>query len=168
MVNVSGELRVWFQTVAFILIALAAWRFGGGPERILAGILLWFRGADWVNHALFHAAPTSLGFGHVLIDVLALAVALAVALQANRVYPLWFAAFQLLAVVAHLARWLAPDVAPLAYAMMYTGPSYCQMLLLTGGIWLHHRRVRRFGPYRAWRSYSPLSPERLREPSPNG
>jgi voltage-gated potassium channel Kch len=163
MLSVPGDLRLWLQTAAFVLLALAAWRFGGGPERILAAVLVWFRLGDAANHALFAAADIArLNLGHVMIDVVALAVAVTVALFANRMYPLWFAAFQLLAVFAHLAREMAPGVAPLAYGIMYIGPSYFQIFLLAGGIWLHHRRVRRYGPYRSWRNFSPRSPAMTR------
>jgi hypothetical protein len=166
----SPEVRLWFQIVAIGLLALAAWRVGDGPERILAGVLVGLM----VLFPLYHLVLEGLPFmpprwlAYLLLDSAALAVALAVALRANRIYPLWFAAFQLLAVLAHLARELATGVARLAYMMMYIGPSYCQILLLAGGIWFHRRRVARFGPYRAWRSSSPHSPATPRRSLPNG
>lgn len=160
----DGDIRYWGQIAAIACIVLAAWRWGAGPERILAGILAWFHVADAVNHAV---APFAGGFtidaGHFVIDAVAAVVAVGVALTANRIYPLWFAAFQLLALLAQVARDLASGVAKLAYEVLYIGPSYFQILLLAGGIWLHHRRVRRFGRYRSWRNSSSPSPAPTQE-----
>ena len=166
----SGDTRLWIQTVAFGFLALAAWRWGGGPERVLAGVLVWFKVSDALNHRLFEIEDhfMTVDTGHLVIDLVALAVALAVALRANRVYPLWFAAFQLLAVMAHLARDVAQGAAPIAYAVMYIGPSYCQIIVLAVGIWCHRRRVIRHGPYRSWRSSSPRSLATRRMNSPGG
>ncbi|GGD99560.1 hypothetical protein GCM10011515_19240 [Tsuneonella deserti] len=164
----SGDVRYWFQIFLIAALALAAWRWGAGPERITAGILVWFQAADGVNHAVLDISRSfAINTGHVVIDLVGAAVAIAVALYANRIYTLWFAAFQLLAVFAHLAREMASQVAPLAYGLLYTGPSYFQILLLAGGIWLHRRRVRRHGPYRSWRGSSPPMPARLRRDWPN-
>lgn len=157
----SGDTRFWIQTIAFGLLALAAWRWGGGPERLLAGVLVWFKVSDALNHRLFEIEDhfMAVDIGHLVIDLIALAVALAVALRANRVYPLWFAAFQLLAVMAHLARDVAQGTAPIAYAVMYIGPSYCQIIVLAVGICCHRRRVLQHGPYRSWRTSSSPLPE---------
>ena len=165
----DGDIRFWLQIAAIAGLVLAAWRWGAGPERALAGILVWFQAADAVNHALAPAARDfAINTGHVVIDGVATVAALGVALYANRIYALWFAAFQLLAMSAHLARELAAEIAPLAYGILYTGPSYFQILLLAGGIWCHRRRVRRFGPYRSWRSFSRRSPVTMPRSWPNG
>lgn len=161
MVEQLQQFRIAAQTAAFALLALAAWRWGGGPERALAAILVWFRVADWTYHGVFQTTLelAEIDLAHFLIDGLACAAAFAVALYANRIYPLWFAAIQLLVVFAHLARELAMDIHPLIYAIGFMAPSYLQMVILAWGLWLHHRRVRRHGPYRSWRHSSNLSRE---------
>ncbi len=170
MLELLQAYRVDAQTLAFLLLALAAWRWGAGPERALAAILVWFRVADWAYHGLFAASLrlTDVDLAHALIDVVGCFAAFAVALHANRIYPLWFAAIQLLAVFAHLARALAVDILPVAYAIMFIAPSYLQIVILAVGLWRHHRRGRRYGPYRPWRSYSRHSQVPTRNPWPNG
>lgn len=152
--------RVDAQTFVFLALALAAWRWGAGPERALAAVLVWFRVADWIYHGVFETSLrlTDVDLAHAVIDVVAAAAAFLVALSSNRTYPLWFAAVQLLAVFAHLARALAVDILPQVYAMMFIGPSYLQIAILALGLWFHHRRVRRHGPYRSWRNSSRPSP----------
>lgn len=164
------ETRFWIQVTLFCLLALAAWRWGRGPERILAGTLLWFSVADTVNHRLFDVNTTylSVDTGHLVIDFVALAVSVAVALFANRMYPLWFAAFQFLAMLAHLARDAVSEVSPIAYIVMFVGPSHFQTITLALGIWFHRRRVQRHGPYRSWRTFSPRSSETKRKTSRGG
>lgn len=166
----SPDFRFWLQAGLFALLVLAAWRWGAGPERALAGVLAWFGIGDALNHAIFGSWTdfATVDTGHLVIELVALGVALSVALLANRMYPLWFSAFQLIALFAHLARDLAQGIAPLAYLIMYIGPSYCQIILLSGGIWLHRRRVRRHGPYRSWRSFSHRSPAMRRPNWPSG
>lgn len=166
----SPDLRFWLQAALIAAVAIAAWRWGAGPERVLAGVLVWFSAGDALNHAIFGIWTdyATVDIGHVVIELVALAIALLVALFANRMYPLWFAAFQLIALLAHLARDLAEGIASLAYLMMYIGPSYFQIILLAGGIWLHRRRVLRHGRYRSWRSFSPLSRGPMRSNWPKG
>ncbi|MGN6498596.1 MAG: hypothetical protein ACTHKM_00435 [Tsuneonella sp.] len=164
MLESYNLLRTHLQTVAFFALAFAAWRWGGGPERATAAILIWFRLADWSYHGVFQQALdlTNIDLAHALIDFVAGIAAFAIALLANRIYSLWFAAAQLLAVLAHIARMLAVAIHPIAYAVMIMAPSYLQILLLAGGLWAHHRRVKRFGPYRSWRLSSNPLPVRAR------
>ena len=166
MLEAYQSYRVLGQTAVFFALALAAWR----PERALAAVLVWFRVADWAYHGLFERALDlqDIDLAHASIDFVACLAAFAVAIFANRIYPLWFAALQLLVVFAHLAREMAVAILPKVYAIMFMAPSYLQMLLLAGGIWAHWRRVRRHGPYRSWRLYSNRSPARIRRGWPNG
>ena len=77
----------------------------------------------------------------------------ALALFANRFYPLCLASFQWLAITSHLVRDLNSEILPLAYALMMVVPSYMQQLVLTIGIAAHRRREKLHGPYRSWRTY---------------
>ncbi|HEY8603766.1 hypothetical protein [Tsuneonella suprasediminis] len=166
----SGEFRYWFQCGLFAMLAIAAWRYGGGPERVLAGVLLWFAIAFPIANWLlgqwtdFSRVDTA----NAILDGVALIVSLAVALKANRVYPMWFAAFQVLAATAHLVKNLAHGTAALAYVVLYAGPSYCQIVILALGIWNHHRRVRKYGTYRAWRNSSSRLRATIPSNWPNG
>ncbi len=167
---IDGDIRYWLQIAVFVALALAALRWGAGPERALTGLLVGMSISDAANHALFEVGARfmTVDTGHVIIDLAALAVSLAVAISANRMYPLWFAAFQLIAVFAHIARELAHDTAALAYQILFIGPSYCQIIILALGIWLHRRRVRQYGPYRSWRTFLHRSQARTPTSWPNG
>lgn len=160
MLQLLIEYRVPAQTVAILLLAAAALRWGAGPERAAVGVLLWLRLADIAYHALFERALDlhALDLAHFFIDGVACAAIFAIAVFANRMYTLWFAAFQFLAISAHLSREMAVEILPRVYALMFIAPSYFQMLLLAGGIWTHRRRLRRHGPYRSWRLSSSPSP----------
>lgn len=167
---IDGDIRYWLQIAVLVALALAAWRWGAGPERALAGLLVGMSIFDAANHALFEVSSSfmTVDAGHVLIDLAALAASLAVAINANRMYPLWFAAFQLIAVFAHIARGLADETAGLAYQIMFIGPSYCQIIIMALAIRSHRRRVRQNGPYRSWRTFWDHSQARAPTNWPNG
>ncbi|WP_285711428.1 hypothetical protein [Erythrobacter oryzae] len=151
--------RAPVQHVASLLLAAAIWRWGGSPERWLAAV--------FVSTMIFPlylvrllGLQTSFAVGpwedyYVLIDVVAAVLFLGVALNANRNYPMGIAAFQLVAVGAHMVNAVADRASPLAIAILVIGPSYFQLLLLLTGFIRHVRRERRFGPYRAWRAAPP-------------
>src|SRR5690606_4716121 len=110
--------------------------WGAGPERLCAAVLVGMQGADAVLHAvagrgaLYHSVDT----GHLAIDLVAALAFLLIAVNANRIYPLWMAAFQLISVLAHFARQASATVAGLAYAYLGYGPFYLEILVALGGI----------------------------------
>lgn len=143
---------------SFVILALFVWSMwkGGGPERGMASTLVAMDLVDFAYHALWGAGQNfAVTDGvHFAIDLGGCAAMVAIALFANRMYTLWMAAFQIIAVNAHLARELVEGIAPIAYVILYIAPSYFQIILLACGIWLHRGRLARFGPYRDWRTSS--------------
>jgi hypothetical protein len=158
LLDYFNTYRVPAQHLVAFLLAGAAWRWGGAPERwlnlafvatmVLPIYILWWmfpvRTADE-----FYLAS------YLLLDGIAAVLFIAIALQANRNYPLWVAGFQLVAVGTHMVKLMGLDVSPLALTVLITGPSYCQLLLLIAGFVRHVRRERIFGQYRAWRIAPP-------------
>ncbi len=154
ILDLFNEYRVVAQHIASVMLALAIWRWGAGPERWLIGIFVvamvvpiyMFRTLALGN---IHFGP--LAWVGVTIDAAALAAFVLVALNANRNYPLWVAGLQLVAVGAHGARGMVDSISPFAYLLLSVGPAYGQLLLIFGGFVRHVRRRQRFGDYRDWR-----------------
>lgn len=146
------------QHIAGLLLAVAIWRWGGSPERWLAAVFLSTMVAPIYLARIIGIQSLAVGQWanyYVLIDVIAAVLFVGVALNANRNYPMGIAAFQLVAVGAHMVEAVADRASPLAIAILVIGPSYFQLLLLLGGFIRHVRRERHFGPYRAWRVAPP-------------
>ena len=149
-----------FNTALLAIALIAALRWGAGPERISVAILVGMQVADAVYHLIAGrgAFYQSVDVGHLMIDSLAALSFLALAANANRLYPLWMAAFQVISVLAHFAREASATVAGAAYAYLAYGPFYLEVIALLIGIALHARR-RSKGTYRSWRTLSSHSPE---------
>lgn len=159
-----------FNLVSMALLVAAALRWGAWPERICAGAILWMDVVDRLYH-LIVARDTiyaSVDIGHLFIDVSAACIFIGVALRANRIYPLWLSAFQLVSVISHFAREIDGHLGTVAYAVMNYAPYNFILLILAGGIWTHARRVKRYGPYRSWRTSSNRSRGALPRSPPTG
>jgi len=155
------EYRAGVQEVLTYSACVAALIWGGGPEKMVALVwLVLFKLVDGAYHLLFEQSYllTDIDLFHAANDVAAAAAFIWIALNANRVYTLWMAAFQLVSVTAHLARDLADSVTPIAYAVMAIGPSWGMLIAMIAGLIGHWRRKKEHGDYRDWRW--PLVPER--------
>lgn len=155
MLELFNAYRGDVQHIASVFLALAIWRYGGAPERWLIAIFVVtmvvpIRGFEWLDFG--QIAFGSYAWVYVALDIIAGIGFVAVALNANRNYPLWVAGFQLVAISAHAVKALVDTVSPLAYLILASGPSYCQLALIFGGFVRHRMRLRVFGPYRAWRA----------------
>jgi hypothetical protein len=139
--------------VTLILGAVfVAYGRGGAPERLAATIIVAWMVSDVSYHLVF--GPS--GFDvvdpvHLVIDGGELVAIMWLALRANRMWPLWAAAAQLICVAGHLAAFV--DVAGMkrAYWAMTQLPAYIQLIALVCGALAHARRFERIGPYRSWR-----------------
>ena len=147
--------RADVQHIASLVLGLAMWRHGGAPERAMA---LAFGGLIIVPALMARligldgALLADFGWLYVLLDSVAAAAFLMIALAANRNYPMWVAGLQLVAMSAHFVRGMVDSVSTFAYVILAIGPSYCQLLLLAVGLSRHLWRQRTYGDYRHWRS----------------
>ena len=149
------EFRAEAQSIYAWLICGAALFWGGGPERATALVwLLLFKFGDAAYHAIFDYGfqLIEVDFFHAGLDLTAALAWVLIALYANRNYPLWIAAMQILAATAHMARGIAEQIAPIAYAVMAFTPAYFILLFLTIGLVRHVMRKRKYGKYRDWRA----------------
>ncbi len=145
-------LFVWLTRLLLCASFVFATRKGDEPERLVAIIIVAMFGFDIANH-LFFGDPTwfEVNPGHFVIDVWALLTMTWVALKANRGWPLWVSATQLIVVMAHFAKLLEIDEARRSYWIMTQLPQWVQILGLLAGTWAHVQRQQRIGRYAAWR-----------------
>ena len=158
MLELFNEYRVSAQHVTSILLAMAVWRWGAGPERWIVSAFIATMVAPmylvgWLDFG--NPAEGPFGGAYIALDLTAAGLFVAIALNANRNYPLWVAGFQVVAVVAHGVRTLIDTVSPVAAAILVIGPSYCQLIVILAGVARHYTRLNRFGPYREWRTSPP-------------
>lgn len=133
-------LPPWFGlTLTAVVCGGALWK-GGADERNVAGAMLF---SIICTIALRDRSWAGIQWGALLADSLLLAFMIVIALRSDRWWPLPAAAFQLLAVITHVARMIDPVFKPWAYAT--AGIIWTHMLLWTLGIgalnaWLSGRQ----------------------------
>ncbi|NQX95239.1 MAG: hypothetical protein HRT64_10035 [Erythrobacter sp.] len=150
----ASDYRPLIQDALTYSILAAAFFWGAGPERAMIATWVVFFELVPIPYDAFWGGSYQLQSTDAFLattDLCAGIVWILIALYANRNYPLFVAALQLLALGAHLARGLIDAISPVAYAVMYIGPGWLQLLLMAAGMARHAWRERRFGPYREWR-----------------
>lgn len=124
---------------------------GGKPERICAAIIVAGIVADRLYLGIFggrefqHFTASRLAF-----DGAQLVGFVLVALRANRVWPLWPASAQLVAISGSVSAIVVPDGYNYAYWAMTQLPLFIQLAALGLGTFLHDRRRQRIGAYNCW------------------
>ncbi len=132
---------------AFVAVAR-----GGPPERLAAAIIV-----GWIlSDASYHLAFGPSGFErvdpvHLVLDGGELVAIVWLALRANRMWPLWAAAAQLICVSGHMAVLVSPEGMRRAYWALTQLPQYIQLIALVLGAVAHAKRFERIGPYRSLR-----------------
>ncbi len=145
-----SEYRPLLQDFLAVSVCLAAFIWGRGPERAIAATwLILFEVVTRLYRAISDSGFRSTEVDPLLAstDVLAGLIWIAIAINANRNYPLWIAAMQVLALTAHVARGLTETISPLAYLMMAIAPGWFQLVILGLGVFRHRRREKQFGRY---------------------
>lgn len=158
--------RFAFQFGLMVVVCVLSIRKGGAPERATALVILGMFAADRCYHLVLNrdVMLASVDLFHAALDLVAAIALVVIALRANRMYTLWIAGLQLIALSAHLAREMTEGMSPIAYAILYILPSYFQILALALGLLMHRKRLALYGPYRGWRKPSVHSPGALNAP----
>lgn len=126
---------------------------GGLPERLVGWLVLATFAADPVLHLLFARTFTQVDPTHLLIDSVRFAGLSAIALRANRFWPIWLSAFQLLALAAHLAKAMALTIHPVIYGLMQAMWSYGIVIGLIVATRVHQRLTVDGAMRRSWSSF---------------
>ena len=122
------QLPPWVWPAAISVVCLlAAWR-GREEERLSAGAYL----RAWaLTLVVFRARREATQVPVLMIDVALLAVFSWIALRSRRYWPLFAAAFQLLAVMTHLAR--LADTAVTGWAYQTAGLVWAYLVIVSIG-----------------------------------
>jgi hypothetical protein len=143
----------WSAPNVYVYTALAfgCWAYalarGGGPEKAGATVIAVSILLAWVTPPL---TLRTIEFELVAVDILWMIAFLALALKADRFWPLWIAAFQVITLAGHVVRLIEPDIAGRTYVFMVVVWSYPMILLIIVGTWRHQQRLARFGFDRSW------------------
>ena len=167
----ASDYRSLAQDLLAITICVAAMIWGGWPERAVAvtWMVVFEFGRFLYRDVLGVSTVQLLGVDSFLIsaDLIAGIAWITIALYANRNYTLWIAGLQILAIFAHLARFMSDQVAPLTYLVMIVAPGWLQLSVLGVGLVRHIKRKRIYGPYRDWRSSYPAARAQYAANSPD-
>ncbi len=133
----SYQLPVWvWPLVLMSVCVIAAWR-GRDEERLAAAGEL----ATWaLTMVVFRSRSEDTQWAVVPIDVFLLALFIWIALRSRRYWPLFAAAFQLLAVGMHLARAFDAGISGWAYLTAMLLWNYLALLAIGYGSWTAPRR----------------------------
>ena len=146
-------LHVVLFNFALVVTCAYAWAAGGQPERLTALLLLAGCAATFALPFHHHRSYRDFEVAAFAVDLVALVGFAAVAARANRYWPLWFTAVQLLTIAVHGVKGYQPDLMPAVYAAVVGKLAYPMLLILAVGVLRLRERERRHGRVADW---SPL------------
>ncbi len=130
------------MTVSALLFGVALVR-GTGPERLLAGTLFVSGLLEafilWLGPSLKESVQEGMC---LLLDLVLFAMILAIALRANRLYPLWLGGLQLVTLACHLADLSVMSGAKANAAMQWV-PFCAQLMVMMWGLFANTTSRRR-------------------------
>ena len=104
----------------------------------------------WLPTRINTTGPTDDGAPAMQLGGVLLAVLIAVALWANRFWPIWIASLQLFALLVHIAKAYQQDVLPIVYFAVISRIAYPMLAMLVIGTACHFQRMRRYGADPDW------------------
>ncbi|MEL7188056.1 MAG: hypothetical protein AAGK17_00770 [Pseudomonadota bacterium] len=138
-----------FYSIFGAAVALG-WVLGGKPERCGALTLASIFSVQLILYSTI-SDPTfdEIDFVGVITDAIGLLGFTAIALSANRIWPLFAAAMQLIAVLAHLTHGFRPMLGQ-SYVDFEAYPTAFVTLCVIGGVAMHRYRLKKYGHDRDW------------------
>ena len=135
-------MRILLYNVLLTVVVVYAFVSGRRPERIGATVMLV---GTILTRFAWSAGPGR--FAHVEIGVLAVDIGAFVAwallaIRTNRNWTLWLAAFQLVALLGHLAKLIDPGMLQAGYAFLLMAWSYPMLLTILLGTRTQQKRRR--------------------------
>jgi hypothetical protein len=145
------------NVVVYAILLVACWAYalrrGGPPERIGASILAVGSFLSAATASVSMIGYRSVETGILIVDLLCLVSFLALALRADRFWPLWVAALQIIGTAGHSVKFVDPDIIRRAYAFILVIWAYPMILLLVVGTRRHQQRLSRFGIDKSWSTF---------------
>lgn len=136
----------------FVMGTAYSYRRGGAPEQCAAAIIVIWLALSVIYRLIAGPASfISVDPARFALDMGELIAISFVAVRANRMWPLWAAAAQLICVMGHVAAFIEPGGMRRAYWAMTQIPPFIQLCALLLGAIAHTARLGRIGPYRSWR-----------------
>jgi hypothetical protein len=135
-------------TYFLILFGVCAYAFARGrsDERFAASVCILASIASVVVMSPLTSRYSGVEGGVFIVDLLALAGFIAIALRTDRFWPLWVAGLQLTTLVAHFLKAVEIDLVPHAYAAAARFWVYPIFVIIVIGTWRSHRRSSREAP----------------------
>lgn len=125
---------------------------GAAPERLAALLMILAAVASFVAGSSFRF--TRVESSVFLIDTILMVGLVAVALRANRFWPIWLASLQIVAFAFHGVRAYVHDLPGWSYQRAVSLIAYPMLLILLVGAQRHHARSKCGAPEPSW---TPLS-----------
>lgn len=126
---------------------------GGPPERIAAGIILAAVALSGLVASSYRGAFAQREFGIFAVDLAMFGGAVALALRAERFWPLCFAALLGLGLQLQILSWISPHPNARVYKVLHALDAYPVLFVVAVGTWRHRRRLAREGADRSWSSF---------------
>jgi hypothetical protein len=129
---------------------LYAFRRGALPERSVAGMMAVAALATVASPVRPHISYYTVELPVLTIDLVFLGCLCILAARADRFWPMWVAALQLLAITVHGVRLYDTQLLPSVYSAAVGLMAYPMMALLVVGTRRHVKRVAARGPEPDW------------------
>lgn len=136
-----------------LMVSAYAIRRGGAPERTVAVLMIIAAAASSVVSVLSAQHYQAVITGLLTIDAALFVALCTVVVFADRFWPIWMAALQLLALAVHGARAYDPAIVPLVYAWSVGQIAYPMLAMLAFGTARHRRREQISGAKPGWRRH---------------